>query len=94
MFPCFVNTNPNPNARRLNYTSRRHISPISALKAQLRVQLCLDIKANDRRSLHLLRVNVDVVRLEAGTRSFGVALEDKAFGLRRVETLVVPAGLG
>jgi hypothetical protein len=33
------------------------------------------------------------VRLEAGTRSFGVALQDEAFGLRGVETLVVPAGL-
>jgi hypothetical protein len=33
------------------------------------------------------------VRLEAGTRGVGVALEDEAFGLRGVETLVVPAGL-
>ena len=40
-----------------------------------------------------MRVDVDVVRLEAGTRGVGVALEDEAFGLRGVETLVVPAGL-
>jgi len=34
------------------------------------------------------------VRLEARTRSIGVALEDEAFGLRRIETLVIPAGVG
>jgi hypothetical protein len=71
----------------------RHISPIGAVKAQVRVQLCLNIEANDRRGLQLLGVDVDVVRLEAGTRGVCVALEDEAFSLRGVEALVVPAGL-
>jgi hypothetical protein len=33
------------------------------------------------------------VRLEAGAGGVGVALEDEALGLRRIKTLVVPAGL-
>ena len=33
------------------------------------------------------------MRLEAGTRGVGVAMQDEAFGLRGVEALVVPAGL-
>jgi hypothetical protein len=75
------------------HTLCRYISTIGAVKAQVRVQISLDVEANDRRGRQLLRVDVDVVRLEAGTRGVGVALEDEAFGLRGVEALVVPAGL-
>lgn len=72
---------------------RRHISSIGAIKAQVWVQFRLDVEADDRRCLQLLRVDVDAIRLEAGTRSCCVALEDEAFGLLGVETLIVPAGL-
>jgi hypothetical protein len=70
-----------------------HISPVGAIKAQVRVQFCLDVEADDRRICLLLRVDVDVVRLEAGAGGVGVALEDEALGLRGIEALVVPAGL-
>lgn len=75
------------------HTLCRHISSIGAIKAQVRVQISLDVEANDRRGRQLLGVDVDVVRLEAGTRGVGVALKDEAFGLRGVEAVVVPAGL-
>jgi hypothetical protein len=71
----------------------RHISAVGAIKAQVRVQLWLNVEANDRRVCLLLRVDVDIVRLEAGAGGVGVALEDEALGLRRIKTLVVPAGL-
>jgi hypothetical protein len=92
MIVSMANTNPNPK-NSTPITLCRHISPISAIKAQIRVQFWLNVEANDRWVFLLLGVDVDVVCLEAGAGSVGVALEDEAFGLRGVETLIVPAGL-
>lgn len=75
-------------------TSSWHISSIRTIEAQLWIQLCRGIKANDCGRGQALRNHLNVLKREVRARGFSVALHDDGFGLREVgKPDVVPARL-
>lgn len=71
-----------------------YVSPVGTIEAQGRVQVGFGVDADDRSCVAALRVEVDVGRLEAAARFFGVAFDDDGLVVLQVgEADVVPAGL-